>query len=370
MSLVGGPKSFYLMRFLLGVVEAGFFPGIILYLTYWFPREDRARVVSVFMAAVPISTVIGAPLSGLLLGLDGVAGLKGWQWLFVLEGIPAVLLGLAALKLLTDKPDEATWLSANERRALSSKLAAEAKETQKTGYAELVQALLSPRVLTLGLLYFCIVVGLYGIGFWMPQVIQGFGLSHVEIGFLTAVPYLVASVAMVIWGWHSDITGERTWHVALPLFIAAATFAWSAFTGTLTPTMFALTLATLGIYAAIGTFWSFPTAILTGTAAAAGLALINSLGNAGGFFGPFIVGWMKQVTGTFTGALMVLAGALALGAAIALYFGKTVTVQPAAAVTPASKPSPRRTKIARVTSFVITGQRARPSAGPMTGSSG
>jgi len=321
MALVNSETSFYAMRFLLGVAEAGFFPGIILYLTYWFPARERARIVSLFMAAVPLATVVGGPVSGALLELHGLGGLKGWQWLFIVEGLPAVLLGVIALKFLTDRPEDADWLTKSERKALASTLAAEAKATRKIGYAGLGQALTRPRVLVLGILYFCLVVGLYGIGFWMPQVIQTFGLAPLKIGFLTAIPYFFAAIAMVMWGAHSDRTGERIWHVALPLLLAGAAFAWSAYTGPLSLTMVALTFATLGIYAAIGTFWSLPTAILTGTGAAAGLALVNSMGNLGGLAGPSIVGVIKQATGSFTAALLFLAGALLLAALIALLFG-------------------------------------------------
>jgi MFS transporter, ACS family, tartrate transporter len=278
MALVSGTASFYAMRFLLGVAEAGFFPGVILYLTYWFPAYERARIVSLFMAAVPLATLVGGPVSGALLELHALGGLKGWHWLFIVEGLPAVLLGLAALKLLPDRPAEAPWLTEEEKHALETTLASEAKVTRDVGYYALGDALTRPRVLVLALLYFCIVVGLYGIGFWMPQVLQTFGLTPLEIGFLTAVPYLFASVAMVIWGSHSDLTGERIFHVALPLFLAGAAFAWSATGAPLPLTMAALTLAAVGIYAAVSTFWSLPTAILTGTGAAAGLALVNSVG--------------------------------------------------------------------------------------------
>ncbi len=321
MALVGGERSFYAMRFLLGVAEAGFFPGIILYLTYWFPARERARIVSLFMTAVPLATVIGGPLSGALLELHGFGGLKGWQWLFVIEGLPAILLGVVALKFLDDRPEQAGWLSPAERLALGETLAAEAKATRATGYAGLGQALTRPRVLVLGLLYFCLVVGLYGIGFWMPQVIQAFGLAPLRVGFLTAIPYLFAAIFMVLWGARSDRANERIWHVALPLCLAALAFAWSAFTGPLWLTMVALTLATIGIYGAIGTFWSLPTAILTGSGAAAGLALVNSMGNLGGLAGPSIVGVIREATGSFTAALLFLAGAPAVGAAIALLFG-------------------------------------------------
>lgn len=322
MSLVSGPYGFHAIRFLLGVAEAGFFPGIILYLTYWFPAQERARIVSLFMAAIPLATVIGAPLSGLLLELDGVHGLKGWQWLFIIEGVPAVLLGFAALKVLDDGPARAKWLSAPERKALSTALAADARAAQTHGYSGLLEALTKPRIFALALLYFLIVIGLYGIGFWMPQLIQNFGLPNLTVGFLTAIPYLVASVVMVLCGWNSDRTRERRWHIALPLLIGAVAFAWSAYAGELLPAMIALSIATAGIYAAVANFWSLPTAILSGTAAAAGLALINSIGNLGGFVGPTVVGAAKEETGSFTRALLFLAAALAFGGLLALVLGQ------------------------------------------------
>jgi len=262
MSLVSGATSFYVMRLLLGIAEAGFFPGIILYLTFWFPAAERARIIGMFMAAVPLATVIGGPVSGALLETHGFLGLAGWQWLFIVEGLPAILLGLAALKVLDDGPEHAGWLTPDERQALSATLAAEAETSRVAGYGDLRAAVTRPRVLALGLLYFLMVVGLYGIGFWMPQVIGSFGLAPLQVGFLTAIPYLFAAIAMVWWGRRSDRTGERRWHIALPLLMAAAAFAWSAYSGPLIPTMVALTLATLGFYAAFGPFWSLPTALL------------------------------------------------------------------------------------------------------------
>lgn len=320
MAFVYSETSFYVTRALLGIAEAGFFPGIILYLTYWFPAAERARIVAIFIASVPLATVFGGPLSGALLEMDGILGFKGWQWMFVIEGLPAVVLGVLALKVLTNRPEEAAWLTLEEKQALSSALAREAKETAELGYADMGAALTRPRVLALGGLYFLMVIGLYGIGFWMPQVIGGFGLGSLAVGFLTAIPYLFAAVAMVLWGRHSDRSGERRWHIALPLFLAAAAFAWSAYSGPLVPTMVALTLATLGFYAAFGPFWSLPTALLTGAGAAAGIALVNSIGNVAGFAGPYIVGLLKEATGSFSAALLFLAAALALGGLMALRF--------------------------------------------------
>ena len=321
MALVSGETSFYVMRFLLGVAEAGFFPGIVLYLTYWFPARERARIVALFMAAVPLATMVGGPISGALLEMHGFLGLKGWQWLFVIEGLPAVGLGLIALRVLDNGPEQANWLELEERQALARTLAAEADEARSVGYADLGQALTRPRVLVLGFIYFCMVIGLYGMSFWMPQVIQTYGLSPFQIGLATAIPYFFAAVTMVLWGAHSDRTGERIWHIALALLIGGAAFAWSAAPLSLPLILIALTLATSGTYAAVGTFWSLPTAILTGTGAAAGLALINSMGNVSGLVGPPIIGVLRQETGTFTAALLFLAGMLILGAAITVAFG-------------------------------------------------
>jgi ACS family tartrate transporter-like MFS transporter len=323
MAFVAGERSFYLLRFALGIAEAGFFPGIILYLTYWFPREERARIVSLFMTAVPLATVVGGPVSGALLGLHGLGGIAGWRWLFLIEGMPAVLLGIVALLFLTDRPKDAAWLTPSERSALEDRLAQEVRETKVYGLDAVGQALTNPRIVALGLLYFCIVVALYGIGFWMPQVLKTYGLSNLAIGFLTALPYLVAAFGMVAAGRHSDVTGERILHVGVPLFLAAAAFVWSSIAGPLPLVMVALTLATLGIYAAIGTFWALPSAILTGTGAATGLALINSIGNCGGFAAPVVIGWLKGATGDFTIPLLFLSASLALGGALALWFGRS-----------------------------------------------
>ena len=320
MALVWNEASFYVMRFLLGVAEAGFFPGIILYLTYWFPAAERARIVAVFMASVPLATVFGGPISGALLGMDGFLGLAGWHWLFIIEGLPAVALGVLALRALTDKPADATWLTAEERRALSDCIAAEDAAAREVGYSDISSAMMRPRVFALGLLWFLIVIGLYGMGFWLPQVIQSYGLDDLSIGFITAIPYVFAAVLMVLWGRRSDRKGERRRHISLPLLMAAFAFAWSAYTSSLVPTMIALTIATVGFYAALGPFWSLPTAFLAGTGAAAGLALVNSIGNIAGFAGAYIIGLLREATGSFSTALLFLAGASALGALMVLFF--------------------------------------------------
>jgi ACS family tartrate transporter-like MFS transporter len=320
MAFVWSETSFYVMRFLLGVAEAGFFPGIILYLTYWFPAAERARIVAVFMASVPLATVFGGPVSGALLNMHGFLGLAGWHWLFLIEGLPAIVLGVLALRVLTDKPADARWLTRDERQALTERIAAEDAIAKEVGYSEIGAAMTRPRVLALGLLWFLIVIGLYGMGFWLPQVIQSYGLDDLSIGFITAIPYIFAAVCMVLWGRRSDRANERRWHIALPLLVAAVAFAAPAYTEALIPTMITLTIAMVGFYATLGPFWSLPTAFLAGTGAAAGLALVNSIGNVAGFAGAYIVGVLREATGGFSAALLFLAVALALGGLMALCF--------------------------------------------------
>jgi len=225
MVTVSGEVSFYVLRFLLGVAEAGFFPGIILYLTYWYPAEYRARFLAAFGIAVPISTVIGAPISGLLLGLDGVAGLKGWQWLFIIEGIPAVLLGIVSWFFLTDRPEHANWLKPEQKAWLAAKLNSEIAAKEAVKRVTLGEALSSPKVITLALIYFGFVAALYGMQFWLPQIVKAFGLSNAQTGFVTAIPYLFGTIAMIFWARHSDSSRERVFHVGAPFFLTAIALA-------------------------------------------------------------------------------------------------------------------------------------------------
>lgn len=307
MAIVSGPTSFYVLRFLLGVAEAGFFPGIILYLTYWYPAEYRARILAAFAIAVPISTVIGAPVSGLLLGLDGVGGLKGWQWLFILEGIPSILLGIVTWFYLTDRPAKATWLSAEQKQWLATKLASEEAAKDAAHGMTLGQALASPKVLVLSLIYFGFVGALYGMQFWLPTIVKAFGLTNLQTGFVTAIPYLFGSIAMILWGRHSDRTRERIWHVALPFFLTALALGVSSYLTDPVQTMIALTFAAIGIFCIFALFWTLPTAFLSGTAAAGAIALINSIGNLAGFGGPYLIGWVKDATGSTSWGLLALA---------------------------------------------------------------
>jgi MFS transporter, ACS family, tartrate transporter len=307
MALVSGVWSFYALRFLLGVAEAGFFPGIILYLTYRYPAKYRARFLAAFAIAVPVSTVIGAPISGLLLGLDGAMGLKGWQWLFVIEGIPSVVLGIVSWFYLTDRPAMADWLTAEQKAWLSSKLEGEIAAKQAAAHLTLGQALASPKVITLSLIYFGFVGALYGMQFWLPQIVKAFGFSNAQTGFVTAVPYLFGTVAMVFWARHSDATHERVAHVGLPLLVTAAALAVCGYMDNPYVTMVALVVAAIGTFCTFALFWTLPTAWLSGSAAAGAIALINSIGNLAGFGGPYLIGWVKEATGSTSTGLLVLA---------------------------------------------------------------
>ena len=307
MAAVSGETSFFILRFLLGVAEAGFFPGIILYLTYWYPAEYRARFMAAFAIAVPLSTVIGAPISGLILGMDGVMGLKGWQWLFIIEGIPSVLLGLVTWFYLTDRPEKADWLSAEQKTWLKSKLDAEKAAKEAVKSFSLGEALASPKVIALSVIYFGFVGALYGMQFWLPTIVKAFGLTNAQTGFVTAIPYLFGTIAMILWARHSDATRERVFHVGGPLLLTAVALGLSSYIKDPTITMVVLTFAAIGIFCCFAVFWTLPTAWLSGTAAAGAIALINSVGNLAGFAGPYLVGWVKEATGNAETGLMVLA---------------------------------------------------------------
>jgi len=329
-ALVQGEYSFYLVRFLLGIAEAGFFPGIIFYLTLWFPSKYRARIIGYFMAAIPLSSVLGAPLSGALLGLDGVSGLHGWQWLFIVEAVPAVLLAVVVFYYLTDRPADAHWLPADGREWLAGRLEQERRQRESVQHFSVVQALLNPKVLALSLVYFGAVACNYGIGFFLPQIVKGFGLTNLQTGFVTAIPYAVGTVAIVLWGWSSDRTGERKVHVALALAVASAGIAVSTLLTDPTLKMVALSVAACGVFGALPVFWTLPTAFLSGAAAAGGIAIINSIGNLSGFVGPYLVGYIKDQTGSFNGGLLCLAafGVVAMVIVLVLDHDKTLERAP------------------------------------------
>jgi ACS family tartrate transporter-like MFS transporter len=328
-AFVQGEISFFIVRFLLGIAEAGFFPGIILYLTYWFPRAQRAKVVALFFLAVPLSSVIGAPISTLLIqNGGGVFGFDaGWRLMFFLEGIPAVLVGVLVLVLLPDRPSRARWLSGREQRALEQRIADEdvAQVPQETG---LWAGLRDGRVVALSIVYFGVVFGLYVLAFFLPQVVSDLReqfdvrFSLVEIGLITAVPYAVASVAMVLNARHSDRSGERRLHVAVPAFVGAAGVAVALYLDSPYLVIAAMTVCAVGVYSAIPVIWQLPSAFLTGAGAAAGIALINSFGNLSGFAGPYLTGWLQDVTGSFRAGMFVVAGFMVLAGVIVLSIGR------------------------------------------------
>ena len=316
---VAGPRSFFALRFLLGVAEAGFFPGIILYLTYWFPAGGRAHTVALFMTATALAGVVGGPVSGALLELEGWRGLAGWQWMFLLEGLPAIVLGMVVLLYLPNGPQDAAWLSPAERAWLSDRLRDDHQEAGRPH--TLRAALASGRVWRLALLYFTLVIGLYGISFWLPQILRGLSTwSLFAVGAASAIPYCVAAAGMVLVGRHSDRTHERRWHVAGPALIGVVGFLLAARAGNPLLSLAALSLAAFGIWSALGPFWAMPTSFLTGAAAAGGIAFINSLGNVGGFFGPYLLGIIKNASGSFEAGLDTLAAMLAASAVLALSF--------------------------------------------------
>jgi D-galactonate transporter len=327
MALVGGVWSFYGVRFLLGVAEAGFFPGIILYLTYWYPAKYRARFLAAFAVAVPVSTVIGAPISGLLLDLDGAMGLQGWQWLFIIEGIPSVLLGLVTWFYLTDRPAKADWLTTEQKAWLAAQLDGETAAKQAASHFTLGQALASSKVIALSLIYFGFVAALYGMQFWLPTIVKAFGFSNAQTGFVIAVPYLFGTVAMILWARHSDATRERVMHVGAPLLLTAVALGICGYVTDPMTTMVVLTVAAIGVFCTFGVFWTLPTAWLSGTAAAGAIALINSIGNLAGFAGPYLIGWVKESTGSTSTGLFVLAALPLIGGLLVFLGGHESKVE-------------------------------------------
>jgi ACS family tartrate transporter-like MFS transporter len=321
MALVRGPRSFYALRILLGVAEAGFFPGVILYLTYWYPPSRRARAVATFMTATAVSGVAGALVSTAILRLDGVQNLHGWQWLFVLEGLPSVLLSGVVLLLLSDGPANARWMSDADRGLLADAFAREHGPAQRH-VGDLARALTHPRVWLLTSVYFTVALGMYCVSLWLPLLLSAAWPGHKDMHYtlLSAIPYAVAAIGMVAIARNSDRTGDRRRHAAICLLGAALGAAGAAASASLhqpAVTLAAFSLTALGIWGSIGPFWAMPPAFLAGTAAAGGIALINSVGNLGGFLGPYIFGYVKQRTGSFTTALWILAGILAFGAILA-----------------------------------------------------
>src|SRR4051812_3745555 len=311
--------GFYLLRFLLGIGEAGFFPGIILYLTYWFPSEYRVRMTATFMSAVPLTGIFGGPVSTWIMKhFAGSGGLAGWQWLFLLEGIPALIWGLATLVYLDDGPKTAGWLGERDREVVLQNLARDQAGKDTTGHHGFVASLRDYRIWVLSFIYFCFALGVYSVTFWLPQSLKDTGVKDlVTIGFLSSIPYAVAGVAMLANGKHSDATMERRWHVASPAILAAIGLIVGANTvGSLPLVLIGFSIALAACLSGVSAFWSLPTAFLSGTAAAGGIALINSFGNLGGFFGPYLIGWSKNNLGSSAFGLYVVAGFLFVAGAL------------------------------------------------------
>lgn len=318
MLFVEGKWSFYTLRFLLGVAEAGFLPGIIYYLSQWFPKAERARAVSWFMLGIPLSTVFGGPIAGWLLGFDGHLGLRGWQWLFLVEGLPAVLLGVVTWLWLPDSPRHVRWLSSAEKERVMARIEAEHQATavRHAGSGSLKFALLHPTVWLLCAVMFACQTGSYGLTLWIPQIVKGLsGSSDLLVGFISAIPYIGATLAMLWLGANSDRTGERFLHVAIPSFIGAVGFAAAAFFVSPVAGMVALTIAAMGDLSTRGPFWALPPRFLSGSALAAGIGLVNTMGSLGGFVGPMLVGYIRTATGGFAGGLLFLAGLLVFAGA-------------------------------------------------------
>jgi MFS transporter, ACS family, tartrate transporter len=328
-ALITGTTSFLVIRFLLGAAEAGFFPGMILYLTYWFPAEYRGRVISTLFIAQPVANAAASIASAAILDMDGMLGIKGWQWIFIIEAIPAVLLGLVILRIMTDRPGHADWLAEDERSWLQARLDSESRQVESTGRMTWTKALADPRVVALSLIYLMSVTANYGIVFFMPQIIKGIGLSNMMTGLLSSLPYVVGTVGLLAWGWSSDRNKERRWHLIAASTVGALGLAFAGWSGASYWALLGMSAATVGIYGSRAAFWPMPSLFLTGTAAAGAIAMINAVGNLGGYVGPFVVGWIKDSTQSFGAGLYFLA-ACSLMAAVITFFAARAAGDPAA----------------------------------------
>jgi ACS family tartrate transporter-like MFS transporter len=323
-ALVQTPTSFYVLRFLLGVAEAGFFPGMLFYLNYWFPRGYLARFTAYFMVAIPLSFVLGGPFASFILRMDGMAGLQGWQLLFLIEGVPAFLLAFAVLKLVPDGPKNAAWLTREEKEAIATRLAAE----EPRGPCDLWPALRDSRLLALGVANFAFQASTYGVGLWLPQIAQGMGFSNFATGFIVSLSFVFGAGAMIVCGRSSASRDERIWHVALPWLLAALGFVAASVVQSDVIVLLALAFGLTGIYAAFGPFFSLPSSFLRGTAAAGGIGLFNAIGNFGGFFGPTLFGVLKEGSGDYTSGMVACAFGMLLAALIVLAVGRAMAPRP------------------------------------------
>ena len=336
MAAVTGRYSFYTMRLLLGVAEAGFFPGVILYLTYWFPSEYRARIVGIFTVAIPVSSFLGSPISAAFLGIDGWLGLRGWQWMFILEGAPAILLGLLCLFVLSDKPANARWLTGEQRDWLNRRLQQEECREKRVGQISLWRVLWNKYVLVLSVVLAGSTAVSSGLQIWQPQIIKSYGLTNMQTGLLNSIPFALASVLMVLWGQRSDRTGERVWHTALPLMVTALSLASAMIFHSLFAIIVILCLAVIGIYAGKGPVWALSTDWLSATTAAAGLAQMNAISNLAGFGTTYVVGYIKQVSGSYSLAMLPLAALSGVAALSVLLLSRERSAAALAEMNPAA----------------------------------
>lgn len=329
MAFVATPWSLYVLRALIGCAEAGFFPGLLYYMMRWFPTEERGKAIAMFMLGNPISVILGAPLSTAILHFaQNFGGFAGWQWLFIIEGIPAVLIGIVTLFWLTERPENASWLEADERQWLTTKMATEAKiKDANTAHnpANFWRVFTHLPTLGLALSKFCVLLAFFGITLWLPQIIKSLGtLSTFEIGFASAIPFIFSAAASVLIGRHSDKTGERKWHIALPAFLGAIGFVIASMATNPLVSMAALCVAATGLWVSNTLFWALPAGMLSGASAAVGIAFINAFGNLGGFAGPYLTGWIRETTHSYVWALVMLGGFLTLSAIIVLVVARNM----------------------------------------------
>jgi ACS family tartrate transporter-like MFS transporter len=314
-----GPLSYYALRLLLGIAEAGFFPGMLLYMTYWFPHSWRSRFVGIFMAAIPLSNIIGGPLSTSILGMDGILGLHGWQWMFILEGLPATALAFLSLKLLPDRPASATFLTEEEKRIVIARLR---KDEGTSEHRAFWPALRDPRVIALGLVLLGNQIGLYGVQLWLPQIVKDMGFTNFATGFVVALCFIASMVVMILWARHSDTTGERIWHVAIPLLLGAFGLMFAALVQSDMLVLLSLAVALVGTLAYNGPFFSLPSTFLAGTAAAGGIGFVNTIGSLGRFIGPYGVGVLKESSGGYSSAMAAMGAAMMVSGLIVLVMGR------------------------------------------------
>jgi ACS family tartrate transporter-like MFS transporter len=322
-ALIAGPWSFLILRFLLGAAEAGFFPGVILYLTFWYPAEYRAKIVGIFMVAIPAAGLIGSPISGAILGMSGVLGLGGWQWIFILEAIPTIILGFMAFVYLSDRPNDAKWLTPEQKNWLNAKLAGESQRASRVKHTSVWRVMANKYVLIMALVYAGAAGASTSLALWMPQMVKAFGLTNFQTGLVNAVPFGIAAVWMILWGRSSDKSGERVWHNALPLMWMVAALLGTFFaTSNLWGTIALLTLIAAGTYASKGPFWALSSEWVGTTVAAAALAQINALGNLSGFFFNYAIGYIKDETGSYPLAMLPIAVVATLGVIALLAIGQ------------------------------------------------